>query len=249
MQERLYLGVRNRITGDFFVVVCTLPVQIGRQADVGNQVLLDPKYGRVSRVHGMIEKTSRGYVYSDSSANGSQVDGLSVKETKVSLSSSFRIEIENYTINKVEVTPFIVLHTDERLNEQRRLELLPGRGLGVTDTPGNPQLIMLDRYDERTRPVLGHLEITDEQPVWVQRHDVDVDARRNKAKITAARTLLTSLDVLEVERHRFEILHPHEGRIVCGFERCHLLNPPPLAGNCRFCGHDLAGGGGFSRVL
>lgn len=249
MQEKIYLGVRDRGSGDYYVAACTLPVQIGRQAEVGNQVLLDSRYPRISRVHGMIEKTSRGFVYSDTSTHGSRIGGLEVKDSRVALASNFQIEIEGYTITPVEVTPFIVLHTDGKLNEQRRLELLPGRGLGITTVSGAPRLIELDRYDERGKSIVGHLEVTDDQPVWVQQRESEAEARRNKARITQSRTLLSSLDVLEIERHRFEILHPHEGRVVCGFDRCNLLNPPPLAGNCRFCGHDLAGGGGFSRVL
>ena len=57
------------------------------------------------------------------------------------------------------------------------------------------------------------------------------------------------LDVIEIDNRRFEVLHPGEHRIVCGFDHCHLLNPPPLEANCRFCGRHLANAGGFSRIL
>ena len=132
MQEKLYLGVKNHATGDYFVAACSLPAQIGKQHDVNNQVLLDPKYRTISRIHGMIERTTRGFVYTDSSANGSRVGGLVVRDSRVALSSSFQIEIENYTISRVETHPFVVLSTNAELKELQSLELLPGRGFGLS---------------------------------------------------------------------------------------------------------------------
>lgn len=134
MQEKIYLGVKNHATGDYYVVACTVPVQIGKQHDVNNQILLDPRYRTISRVHGMIEKTSRGYIYSDSSANGSRVGGLVVRDSKVALSPSFQIDIENYSITKVEAHPFIILSTTPDLLQIQSVELLPGRGYGIADS-------------------------------------------------------------------------------------------------------------------
>lgn len=247
--ERIYLGVRNGSTGEYYVAGCTLPVQIGRQAMDKNQVLLDSQYQRISRIHGMIEKTGRGYQFTDSSTHGSKIGGAPLRGGRAPLQRDFQIEIEPYTITRVDVTPFVVLQTDARaLSQQKPQELLPGRGLGITAGPA-PRLVPLDRYDARTYPVIGHFEVTADVPTWVYDPAAGIEVQRNKAPMPQARTLLASLDVLEVARQRFEILHPHQGRIVCGFDKCHLLNPPPLAGNCRFCGHDLAGAGGFSRVI
>jgi hypothetical protein len=250
MHERLHLGVRNRLNGEYYVVGCTLPAQIGRMPVDDNQVLLDAQYQRISRVHCRIEKTSRGYQYVDTSKVGSRVAGAQVTGTRAPLQGDFNIEIEGYTITKVEVTPFIVLQTDGRaITQQKPVDLLPGRGLGITAGVGAPRLVALDRYDMRSYPLVGHFEVADDVPVWVFDPSAGVDVLRNKARITQRRTLLASLDVVEVGGQRFEFLHPHHGRIVCGFASCNLLNPPPLAGNCRFCGHDLAGAGGFSRVI
>jgi len=266
MQEKIYLGVKNHATGDYFVAACMLPVQIGKQHDVKNQVLLDPRYPTISRIHGMIERTSRGFVYTDSSANGSRVGGLVVRDSRVALSPNFQIEIENYTISRVDVEPVIVLSTGPDLVELQTLELLPGRGIGVGevrairakspqrtsglgDRQARHELLDLNRWTEWDLPTVGRLEINDRQVVWVTADGVRADIRKNKAPVTQSRTPLVSLDVIEIDGTRLEVMHPHESRIVCGYDRCHLLNPPPLEANCRFCGHHLANSGGFSRIL
>lgn len=248
MQEKLYLAVTNKRTGDHYVTACTLPAQIGRQHESNNQVLLDCMDKKISRVHGIIKLTDRGYAYSDSSARGSRVGGLEVRDKSVPLNDHFQIEIENFVISPVEVTPIIIVHTDDRLAMLQQVELLPGRGVGVSASR-SAALIDLNRWTEWGKPVHGYFEIVDDRPAWVQPPGSKAKASRNKSPVTHQRTLLESLDVIEIPGHRFELLHPHEGRIVCGNQACHLLNPPPLAGNCRYCGRDLAGTGGFSRVL
>lgn len=266
MQEKLYLGVKNHVTGDYYVAACTLPVQIGKQHDVNNQILLDPKYKTISRMHGTIERTQRGFVYTDSSGNGSRIGGLVVKESRVALSPTFQIEIENYTISRVEIEPLIVLSTSADLREQQTFELLPGRGIGVGDVrrlreknPARPavidertmrhELVDLNRWTEWELPLLGRFEVNDKQAVWVVSDESEAKVLRNKSPVTVARTPLASLDVVEVDGSRLELLSVHESRIVCGYDRCHLLNPPPLEANCRFCGRHLANAGGFSRLL
>ena len=249
MQEKIYLGVKDHEAGDYYVAACTLPAQIGRQHDVNNQILLRHDYKRVSRIHGMIERTSRGFVYTDSSQNGSRIGGLVVKDSRVALSPVFQIDIDNYTIARVDLMPFIVLSTDDRLNERQRLEVLPGRGIGVINTGRGMDMVDLNRWTEWDKPIVGHFEVIEQTPYWVMASSGGVGAKRNKAPVTQDRTSLASLDVVEVDTTRFEILHPHEQRVVCGYDRCHLLNPPPLEANCRHCGRHLANAGGFSRVL
>ena len=131
MQEKVYLGIKNHDTGDYYVTACTLPAQIGRQHDMRNQVLLDPQYRTISRIHGMIERTSRGFVYTDSSTSGSRVGGLVVRDSRVALAPTFHIEIENYTISRVDMTPFVIYATTDKLVEVQALEVLPGRGVGI----------------------------------------------------------------------------------------------------------------------
>lgn len=268
MHEHIYLGIKNHDTGDYFVAACVLPAQIGRQHDMRNQVLLDPRYRTISRIHGMIERTSRGFVYTDSSTSGSRVGGLVVRDSRVALQPNFEIEIENYTISRVEMTPFVILSTTAKLDEAQQLEILPGRGIGVAEiaaitqrypdrkptvqTPGATlELLDLNRWTNWEIDTVGRFELTDNHPVWVVPERSRVSVRRNKSIIpkTQERTQLAALDVIELGPMRFEILHPHEPRVVCGYERCHLLNPPPLEANCRFCGRHLANAGGFSRIL
>jgi hypothetical protein len=249
MQEKIYLGVKDQQSGDYYVAACTLPAQIGRQHDVNNQVLLTDDTKRISRIHGMIERTSRGFVYTDSSRNGSRVGGLVVRDSRVALSPVFQIEIENYLISRVDMMPFIVLSTDDRLNERQRLEVLPGRGIGVTDTGRGLDLIDLNRWTEWDKPTIGRFEVIEQRPYWIVTGDGGYHILRNKTPITQERTPLESLDVIKINGMRFEILHPHEQRVVCGFKECHLLNPPPLEANCKHCGRHLGNTGGFSRVL
>lgn len=269
MQEKVYLGVKNHDTGDYFVASCTLPAQIGRQHDMSNQILLDPRYRTISRIHGMIEKTSRGFVYTDSSTSGSRVGGLVVRDSRVALSQSFQVDIENYTISRVEMVPFVVLTTTDKLTEVQRLEVLPGRGVGVAEsvevtrrhpdrsspvagTPGATlELLDLNRWTNWDIAAVGQFVHGEDHPVWVGSGKSRLTVKRNKAVIPPGqdRVPLVALDVLEIGTMRFEVLHPHEPRIVCGYDRCHLLNPPPLEANCRFCGRHLANAGGFSRIL
>ncbi|MBS0242206.1 MAG: hypothetical protein JSS20_08505 [Proteobacteria bacterium] len=267
MHEKVYLGIRNHDTGEYFIASCTLPAQIGRQHDMHNQVLLDPRYRTISRIHGMIERTSRGFVYTDSSTSGSRVGGLVVRDSRVALPTNFEIEIENYTISRVEITPFVVLATNDKLDEVQRLEIMPGRGVGiaeldairrrypdrkpVVETPGATlEMLDLNRWTNWDIDLVGRIEFAADHPVWVA-GKTKLNVRRNKAPIAPGqeRTTLAVLDVIEVGPMRFEVLHPHEPRVVCGYDRCHLLNPPPLEANCRFCGRHLANAGAFSRIL
>ncbi|MFM9938422.1 MAG: FHA domain-containing protein [Hyphomicrobiaceae bacterium] len=250
MQEKIYLGVKDHDSGDYYVSACTLPVQIGRQHEVNNQILLRHDNRRVSRIHGMIERTARGFVYTDSSGNGSRVGGLVVRDSRVALSPVFQIDIENYTISRIDLMPFIVLSTDERATtERQRLEILPGRGIGVVDTGRGMDMIDLNRWTEWDKPALGHFEAVEGQPYWVTQAHAAVTMVRNKSPIIQERTPLESLDVIKIGTTRFEILHPHEQRIVCGYDKCHLLNKPPLEANCKHCGRHLGNTGGFSRLL
>lgn len=268
MHEKVYLGIRNNDTGDYYVAACTLPAQVGRQHDMHNQVLFDPKYRTISRIHGMIERTSRGFVYTDSSTSGSRVGGLVVRDSRVALPPTFEIEIENYTVSRVEMMPFIVISTTDKLDEVQRFEILPGRGVGVAETSAIKrrypdrvlealstgaalEMIDLNRWTNWDVETVGRFELSDQSPVWIGSERSRLAAKRNKSLVppTQARTPLSVLDVIEIGDMRFEVLHPHEPRVVCGYERCHLLNPPPLEANCRFCGRHLANAGGFSRLL
>lgn len=271
MQDKLYLGIKNHDTGDYYVAACSLPAQIGRQHDMHNQVLLDPKYRSISRIHGMIERTPRGFVYTDNSTSGSRVGGLVVRDSRVALPPAFHIEIENYTISRVDVSPIVIFATTDRLVDVQSLEVLAGRGVGVAeiehvaaarkrlpthdrvvDVPGATlALVDLNRWTEWEIPTSGRFELSDKTVVWVGARSSRLPVKRNKAPVSAAqdRTPLAVLDVIEVGTMRFEVLHPHEPRVVCGYDHCHLLNPPPLEENCRFCGRHLANAGGFSRIV
>jgi hypothetical protein len=193
---------------------------------------------------------------------------LVVRDSRVALPPNFEIAIENYTVSRVDVTSFVILSTTAKLDEVQRCEVLPGAGIGVAEIeailrrypdrrPAVPkpgvtlELLDLNRWTDWEIDTIGRFELGDTHPVWVGSDRARVTVRRNKSPLPKAqeRTLLAALDVIELGPMRFEVLHPHEARVVCGYERCHLLNPPPLEANCRFCGRHLANAGGFSRIL
>lgn len=110
-------------------------------------------------------------------------------------------------------------------------------------------MIDLNHWTAWENAMVARIELSDQKPILVQDDTSTFAPTRNKAKVKDVRMPLVSLDVIEIEGTRFEILSHHEHRIVCGYDKCHLLNPPPLEANCRFCGHHLANSGGFSRLI
>ena len=146
MADNIHLGVRNRSTGESYVTACTLPVLIGRRAGADIQIMLDGSNKRISREHGIIELGRGGLLYRDQSGNGSQVDGREVRGSRVALQAGFQLQIDGYTITEVKGGSLVVLSTDFRLNELQRLELLPGRGIGVTASGRRADLIDLNRW-------------------------------------------------------------------------------------------------------
>lgn len=250
MQEKIYLSVRNQATGENYVAGCTLPVRMGKHPDSGNQILFDPKYRTISRVHGTIEASQRGQIFVDSSSNGSRVSGLVVRGSRVSLTGNFKIEIDDYVIARVEMAPLLILSTDGSLLELQRLDLLPGRGVGLSRRGSAIALLDLNRWTEWDKPVAARFETSDGQNYLVVDDDgVREGVRINKSKVANSRTLVEPLDVVELDGIRFEVIDPRERRIVCGHATCHLLNPPPYEADCRWCGRHLANTGAFSRVL
>ena len=248
MADNIHLGVRNRSTGESYVTACILPVLIGRRAGADIQVMLDGGNKRISREHGIIELGRGGLLYRDQSGNGSQVDGREVRGSRVALQAGFQLQIDSYTITEVKGGSLVVLSTDLRLNEMQRLELLPGRGIGVAASGRRADLIDLNRWDTWDRAIVGRFELAQTVPVFEQ-SDGGQPVTRNNARLTLDRTRLSPLDVLKTGETRIELFHFHTRHIVCGFDRCQLLNPPPLAANCRHCGHDLANAGSQSRFL
>ena len=62
MQEKIYLGVKDHDTGEYYVTACTLTAQSGRHHGVYNQIMLREAKRHVSRIYGMIKRTARGFV-------------------------------------------------------------------------------------------------------------------------------------------------------------------------------------------
>ena len=159
MHDKLLIGVLDRTTNDYYVTACTAPIQIGKQHDVGNQILLDPKYQGVSRVHGVIEQGAHGYVYADKSKNGSQVSGILIRNSRSALGRGFEIRVENYTLSEVELAPMVVLQSDAQSKVVGQMELLPGRGIGLKYSRQGMRLSNLNHWTEWSDFPMAHFEM------------------------------------------------------------------------------------------
>lgn len=250
MNEKLYLSISNDVTGEHYVAACTLPARLGKHPDSGNQVLFDAKFRTISRVHGTIESTPRGLHYTDSSSNGSRVGGLVVRDAKVALSPRFDIEIGDYHVCPAEVDPLTILTTESALLELQRMELLPGRGIGVVRRGSTLALVDLNKWTEWDRPTVATFQVVANQNVLsVVDGNEGPEIRINKSLVNKPQVVLSPLDVVEIEHIRFEVLDPHQKSIVCMHETCQLLNRPPHEANCKWCGRHLANTGAISRLL
>ena len=122
MDEKIYLGVLEENSKTYYVVACKLPAQIGKLHTEENQILLDPVYDRVSRVHGVIESVpGRGYFYLDRSSNGTRVGELVLRNARTALSPGFELRIGNYIITHIQQAPLLVVHTDRKLVIQAQI--------------------------------------------------------------------------------------------------------------------------------
>lgn len=248
MTEKLYLSISNDVTGEHYVASCRLPVRLGKHPD--NEVLFDAKFRAISRWHGTIESTSRGLHYTDTSSNGSRVGGLVVRDAKVALSPKFEIEIGDYHVRPAEATPLTILTTEAALLELQRLELLPGRGIGIVRRGSTLAIADLNHWTEWDKPTIGtFLMVADQAVLSVENPDSGPPVRINKSQVNKPRTVLKPLDVVEIEHIRFEVLDPNMKSIVCSHETCQLLNRPPHEQNCKWCGRHLANTGAISRIL
>ena len=250
MNEKLYLSISNDVTGEQYVASCILPARLGKHPDSGNQVLFDAKFRTISRVHGTIESTPRGLHYTDTSSNGSRIGGLVVRDAKVALSPRFDIEIGDYHVRPAEAEPLTILTTETALLELQRMELLPGRGIGVVRRGATLALADLNRWTEWDRPTVATFQVVADQNLLIVDDDeAGPPIRINKSPVSKARTALSPLDVVEIEHVRFEVLDPHLKSIVCSHDTCQLLNRPPHEQNCKWCGRHLANTGAISRIL
>lgn len=250
MTEKLYLSISNDVTGEHYVAGCTLPVRLGKHPDSGNQVLFDAKFRTISRVHGTIEASARGLHYTDMSSNGSRVGGLVVRDAKVALSPRFDIEIGDYHVRPADAEPLTILTTESALLELQRMELLPGRGIGIVRRGSTLALADLNRWTEWDKQTVATFQlVADQSLLVVDNLDDAPEIRINKSIVNKPRTVLTPLDVVEIDHIRFEVLDPHMKSIVCSHESCQLLNRPPHEQNCKWCGRHLANTGAISRIL
>ena len=250
MHDKLLIGVLDRTTNDYYVTACTAPIQIGKQHDVGNQILLDPKYQGVSRVHGVIEQGAHGYVYADKSKNGSQVSGILIRNSRSALGRGFEIRVENYTLSEVELAPMVVLQSDAQSKVVGQMELLPGRGIGLKYSRQGMRLSNLNHWTEWSDFPMAHFEMDGGNAFLVFSDEKAIgEARINKARPSGLRHPIHASDVAEISNQRFEIHNPDEPSLVCGNAACNLLNPHTYEANCKWCGHHLGATSRETRVI
>jgi hypothetical protein len=250
MHNTIFIGVLDRTTNEYYVAACKPPVLIGRGDDLGNQILTDPKYSTVSRLHGVIEQASYGFTYTDRSKRGSRVGGLLLRGSRSALGNGVEIQIENYTLSIVEASPLIVVHTDPALLELNRALLLPGRGLGIKRGGTGLTLADLNRWTEWGDVMLAHLEMAGEGASLVlERPELQASSKINKAPLQSTKVAFRGGDVIEIDRQRFEIHEPGANQLVCSNAACNLINPFQHEANCRWCGWHLGSTAPVSRYV
>jgi FHA domain len=255
MNEKIYLGVLEDNSKAYYVVACTLPVQIGKLHTEENQILLDPVYDRVSRVHGVIESVpGRGMFYLDRSSNGTHVGALVLRNARTALAPGFELRIENYVVTHLQQKPLLVIHTDRKLTIQAHRELLPGRGLGIKHDAEGCRLADLNRWTEWREPAIARIELQGKQPQLVVADGrsggaTNVKLLVNKSPVRSGSRDLHATDVVEIDNERFEILSPGQHHVICGNAACQLINPPGFEANCKWCGFYLASTGGTTRTV
>jgi hypothetical protein len=248
MQHRIYLEVHDKKSGEMYTVSCMPPVQIGKLNTEDNQILLDPIHDRVSRIHGVIEASGRGFIFTDRSSNGTRVGPILVHRGRTSMNSGFQLEIENYVIRHVELTPLVVLHTDKKLTEHGRRDLVAGKGIAIKRDSEGCRLADMNRWTEWREPAIARIELVGKEPVLVLDSGTTAkNVRVNKSPCKEGRRPLHANDVVTIDSERFEVLEPGAHRLVCGNEACHLINPPGFEANCKWCGHHLTNG--MTRLL
>lgn len=265
MSEKIYLGVLDESTKTYYVASCTLPVQIGKLHTEENQILLDPVYDRVSRIHGIIEThPGRGYFYLDRSTNGTRVGELVLRNARTALSPGFEIRIENYVITHLQQAPLLIVHTDRKLAIQETRELLPGKGIGIKHDSEGCRLADLNRWTEWREPAIARVELQGKEPVLMMGDGRPAGAGAfqnpghgagrtkilvNKSPLRGPQRDLHPTDVVEVDDDRFEVLAPGHQHVICGNAACQLVNPPGYEANCKWCGFYLGGTGGTTRIV
>ena len=255
MNEKIYLGVLDDNNKAYYVVACTLPVQIGKLHTDENQVLLDPIYDGVSRVHGVIESVpGRGMFYLDRSSNGTRVGELVLRNARTALAPGFELRIANYVITHLQQKPLVIIHTDRKLAILGRHELLPGRGLGIKHDAEGCRLADLNRWTEWREPAIARIELQAKQPALMLAETRNTSAAQvgllvNKSPVRTGGRDLHATDVVETDNDRFEVLQPGHHHVICGNSVCQLVNPPGFEANCKWCGFYLASTGGTTRTV
>ena len=71
-----------------------------------------------------------------------------MRDAKVALSPRFDIEIGDYHVRPVEASPLTILTTEAALLELQRMDLLPGRGVGIVLRGSTLAIADLNRWTE-----------------------------------------------------------------------------------------------------
>lgn len=246
MGDTIQVEVIDRLTGERRVEQCRLPLEIGKKPDAENAILLDPKYRTVSRIHGRLEQRGSGLVYVDCSSNGTTVAGELVKGQDRPLSGGETLQIENYELRLLDITPLQVKHTGPNLLPRKELSLAPGRTVLVKATDAGLELV---EGPEEMEGAAGRLSYDGSRITLELLDPALVDAVTvNNGPVTSVYVEARPFDVIGIKGERLELLQPNHDKIVCGNPECHLLNDLPFEENCVWCGYYLAASGSFTRV-
>jgi pSer/pThr/pTyr-binding forkhead associated (FHA) protein len=249
MSSKIHVEIIDRSTGKRAVQLVSLPVEIGKQPTSQSCIRLDPTQVTISRVHGRIAASDDGgFVYTDSSSNGTTVDGTFVKGAERKFAVGDAIRIETFDLRIVELHSALIKHTDRNLKQIAEIRVAPGDAVlisrndtGLTFAPegegdGGDSAVGRLLFDGN----FATLE-TDDKDLASQ---VLLNGHPPKHTPVEARVF----DVMQFGGDRLELLRPDASKIVCGNPECHLLNDLPFEENCVWCGYYLAASGSFTRV-
>lgn len=250
MGKRIHIEVFDSLTNDRFVKAGALPFQIGKQHEVGNAILLDPKHTKISRIHGVVEDVGGALVYRDKSSNGTRMNGRLLSREACPFVQGDVLKIENYVLQIVHLTPIVIFQTTQSLRNLGSRELLPGQGIAIRGKFSELSLHDLDDWTERHRDNLARICLSGPSILF---HMVQSWSGAplivNKSPRAEIEIALNLFDVFEFHGNRFEILKLGEAKIVCGSPGCNLLNPLSYEDNCRWCGRHLTASGGHTRII
>lgn len=250
MSDLIGLEIRDRKTGSSRVEMVQLPVDFGKSPSGPNVVKFPSDRETISRQHGRLHRGAEGFVYADTSSNGSSVAGERIKDAAKPVRVGDVIGIEDFEIRIVPTNDMVLKLTDDALAPIDELMMMPGSVCALERAGETWSLKSGADGSQDGVPSQPVLKLSfDGGRLTVEAGGGDAPSKiliNNRAVSLPAK--VSSGDVVAIEGKRLEVLSRGQEKIVCGNPECRLLNDLPFEENCIWCGFYLAASGSFTRV-